>query len=322
MAILTKNQLEQFINDNPDNFTRQLKFYHKDLYSAIDTKYQHSKFAQKVYHFIHGDDIGKCLVCNNLSIFESITKGYRKYCSYECSGKAKKEQSREIRNCKICKKEFEVYKKDKKLYCSTECRLLNNKLNAAERVSKSVESSKRNHGGLYHMCLPEHRVKSNETKLKKYDNINYVNVDKNKKTKLERYGNSNYNNQEKVSNTVLQKYGVRNIFHLYRSNGIQISKPQRKYYKKIKQEYPDAIIEHYLQDVHVSVDIYIPSEKRIIEIYGDYWHCNPKIFTENIYHKQLHMTAKEKWEFDSNRIRKIEAAGYNVTIVWESDIKL
>ena len=34
------------------------------------------------------------------------------------------------------------------------------------------------------------------------------------------------------------------------------------------------------------------------------------------------MTAKEKWEFDSNRIRKIEAAGYNVTIVWESDIKL
>lgn len=69
------------------------------------------------------------------------------------------------------------------------------------------------------------------TKLERYGNENYNNIDKNKKTKIknfgsasyhnqekanitmkERYGNANYNNREKYKQTCLEKYNVDNPF--------------------------------------------------------------------------------------------------------------
>lgn len=77
----------------------------------------------------------------------------------------------------------------------------------------------------------------------------------------------------------------------------------------------------YLQNLGVIVDFI--QDNKIIEFYGDYWHCNPKQkrFVESYYHPYLKMTAKEKWEFDENRINKLKNSGYKVKIVWESDYK-
>lgn len=90
----------------------------------------------------------KCLKCN--SYFESTSYGKkRKFCSIKCansfwSNERKKKHSekmkilykngqtsikpcekdiskKEERNCKICSKDFFVYKKSKQLYCSPEC---------------------------------------------------------------------------------------------------------------------------------------------------------------------------------------------------------
>lgn len=63
--------------------------------------------------------------------------------------------------------------------------------------------------------------------------------------------------------------------------------------------------------------------KSILEIYGDYWHCNPKhpIFGNPLwYHPDLKMTAKERWDIDAKRTQIIEDQGYNVLIVWEMDL--
>jgi hypothetical protein len=420
MAIPSKDQLIKFIEDNPDSFSRLLKSHHKNLCAIIDNKYQYTKFAQKLYHYIYGDDVGKCPMCGGFGKFTSIRKGYRKYCSYVCSGRAKIYASREIRNCKICNSEFEAYKKADKHFCSDACRKVQNKLNAKERVKKSVESSIRNHGGVHHMSLQEHRIKSNltrltkygdenfnntnkckQTKLEKYGNETYNNMTQNKATKLEKYGDETYNNREKflntmnteyggctfnspelrkkyddtlnrkygvsypmqnsellkqaietknekygcgnnveklkatwkqmppekimertdkIRNTCLEKYGVHNILLLHKSNGIGISKVQREYFDKVKEIYSDAQLEYYISELNIQVDIYIPSQNKIIEVYGDYWHCNPNIFTENTYHTQLHMTAGDKWEFDLKRKTKLESAGYIVDIIWESEI--
>lgn len=73
----------------------------------------------------------------------------------------------------------------------------------------------------------------------------------------------------------------------------------------------------YIKPAKVIVDCLY--EGKIIEFYGDYWHCNPKIWKEDTYNKTLHKTAKEKWEYDKQRIKKIEDLGYTVKIVWESD---
>jgi G:T-mismatch repair DNA endonuclease (very short patch repair protein) len=88
------------------------------------------------------------------------------------------------------------------------------------------------------------------------------------------------------------------------------------------KQYPDASLEKYLKDVHCSVDIYIPSIKKIIECHGDYWHCNPLLYNPDYYNKSLHMTAKEVWERDDKKIKKLKDAGYDVQVVWENSSKL
>lgn len=93
----------------------------------------------------------------------------------------------------------------------------------------------------------------------------------------------------------------------------------------VEKEFLDALIPDeryhnvYLKDLGI-VDLLF--NNKIIEFYGDYWHCNPKEkrFTDGTYfHPYLEMTAKEKWDFDENRISKIKKSGYEVKIIWESD---
>lgn len=75
----------------------------------------------------------------------------------------------------------------------------------------------------------------------------------------------------------------------------------------------------YIKDLHLIVDLIFG--KKIIEFYGDYWHCNPREsrFIPEYYHPYLRMTAYEKWEFDKNRIERLKNAGYEVMIIWEMD---
>jgi very-short-patch-repair endonuclease len=65
--------------------------------------------------------------------------------------------------------------------------------------------------------------------------------------------------------------------------------------------------------------------KKVIEIYGDYWHCNPNgkylnWLSEN-YNPRIKMYAKDKWLKDQQRIQEIKDNGYKVIIFWETDIK-
>lgn len=60
-------------------------------------------------------------------------------------------------------------------------------------------------------------------------------------------------------------------------------------------------------------------DKKIIEFYGDYWHCSSLIFEENDYNSSIGMTAKEKREFDEERKTLLENEGYEVLIIWEHE---
>lgn len=65
--------------------------------------------------------------------------------------------------------------------------------------------------------------------------------------------------------------------------------------------------------------------KEIIEIYGDYWHCNPNInkpySNPDWYHNKLHMHSSDKWMADALRKSMLEEFGYKVYVLWEHDIK-
>ena len=55
--------------------------------------------------------------------------------------------------------------------------------------------------------------------------------------------------------------------------------------------------------------------KKIIEFNGDYWHKNPKIYSES------DEGVKDKWEYDRNRLSELKSLGYDVLVVWEMDYR-
>jgi very-short-patch-repair endonuclease len=58
----------------------------------------------------------------------------------------------------------------------------------------------------------------------------------------------------------------------------------------------------------------------IVEVYGDYWHCNPLLYPADYYNKSIEMLAAEKWQCDNKRTNELISLGYNVIIIWESDL--
>lgn len=215
----------------------------------------------------------------------------------------RKSQNHEAVNCLNCGTEFIRYKNAihhssglPQQYCSNKCNI-----SSAEKKEKLKiwGNSNKNHW--------------------KTDKSQY----KAKETKKEKYGDANYNNMDVQSNTMMQRYGVKYAVYLpqCQSNGKTISKGQRKLYEMIKQETPTAELEYWLDTVQLSVDIFIPEQNKIIEYFGDYWHCNPNKYKTDYYHKHIHKTAEEIWKLDQLRIQHLERNGYTVEIVWEGDFK-
>jgi hypothetical protein len=211
-------------------------------------------------------------------------------------------QCREIVKCLTCGKSFERYKNILHLdtglptqYCSNDCN------------RKSIHKKE---------CLKKWIKNHNPM-----DNL--LSREKIKQSKLERYGNSTYNNIKKCRKTMMDKYGVHCVFYLpsCKSNGRRISKFQKRIYEDLLQQHPDAELEKYLPDVKKAVDIYIPSTKKVIECYGDYWHCNPQKCSPTYYNYLVHLTAQEIWEKDRQKVELLKSGGYDVEIIWENSKK-
>jgi len=272
-------------------------------------------------HYSNSHEMRECEYCKNE--FEVYKKSKTRFCSDECRRKYQK--TSEWGN-----KMYATYKKTMLEKYGVE-----NIYQTKKFQQKAKETKLKRYGNENY----NNQEKRRQTCFERYDNKNYVNITKiietNQKrhgcdfpfatkegkqkaqqTKLERYGNENYNNREKYKETCLEKYGVKNGYLLKTNNKTRISKPQRELYNKIKKEYPDAILEHYIPKTRKIVDIYIPSKNKVIEFYGKYWHCHPKEFDPDYYHPQLHMTAKEKWKIDKERIDCIKKEGYEVEIIW------
>lgn len=58
---------------------------------------------------------------------------------------------------------------------------------------------------------------------------------------------------------------------------------------------------------------------KIIEINGDYWHANPKIYESGFFNKTKNMYSDEIWLYDKLKIECAKRNGYEVLVVWESD---
>jgi len=249
----------------------------------------------------HDQQIEKtCEFCNKTFI---VTWKYRKqrFCNTICKCEYIKSTKRETVLCLNCQQPFVRYKNgiDKrtgklKQYCSNNCNLSSNE--KKEKLSIAFSGNK--------------NPFANPEVVKKI-----------RKTKLERYGNKNYNNPnpKKVKETLHERYNI-DSGYFRKSNNKRISTIQKEVFKYVKFKYSDAELEKYLTDVMISVDMFIPSTKTIIETNGDYWHMNPQTYAETDYNKSVHKTAKEIWDKDEKRNQVLLDAGYKIITIWESEI--
>lgn len=61
---------------------------------------------------------------------------------------------------------------------------------------------------------------------------------------------------------------------------------------------------------------------KLIEINGDYWHCNPKLYDADFYNVSKNKTAKELWEIDARKQEIAEQNGYKLLVIWENDYNI
>lgn len=63
----------------------------------------------------------------------------------------------------------------------------------------------------------------------------------------------------------------------------------------------------------------IIAENKVIEVYGDFWHCHSDMFEENEEHPVYEKKVSKVREEDLQRKNQIEQAGYDVIVVWETE---
>ena len=152
-----------------------------------------------------------CKMCNTLIGKSSVVKN-KQYCNSVCHNNHQSIMNMEERECIYCKKTF-IIKKSSHRYklCSDECDQLY--IASKERNDRRMETLKENNLKKFNVehifSLPDIRLKSNNTKLEKYGNSSYNNVEKGNKTKLEKYGTLDVS--EKSNKTKLEKYGTLNV---------------------------------------------------------------------------------------------------------------
>ncbi len=63
------------------------------------------------------------------------------------------------------------------------------------------------------------------------------------------------------------------------------------------------------------------AKRIVVEVHGDYVHANPAKHkaSDVIRLERATYTAREKWADDASRTARLEALGYRVLVVWESD---
>lgn len=226
----------------------------------------------------------------------------RRFINKQAMYEWRKAQNRETVKCRTCGNKFERYKRilhpDTGLptqYCSNEC----------NRSSKEKREA-----------LREWIAANNPMN-------NPASVEKIKQSKLKKYGDAHYNNMNRHVHTMMNKYGVPYAVYLpqCKSNGKRVSGFQKRIFVEIMKQHPDAELEKYLPDVQKFVDIFIPSRNMVVECHGDYWHCNPTKCSPDYYNRLVHLTAREIWDRDKQKQDLLEKAGYFVEIRWENSGK-
>lgn len=99
-----------------------------------------------------------------------------------------------------------------------------------------------------------------------------------------------------------------------------------KLHKSVKKALVESGIDGFESEKYVAgymVDEIDKDRNIILEVFGDFWHCNPSLYNpdDTISLDGKAFTASEIWMRDKKRINELASHGYSVYIIWENDFK-
>lgn len=219
------------------------------------------------------------------------------FCSHKCADEYRRLILTEERFCPICGSSFRTGKNSSKTYCSMKCqgRWQSTQIGKTNPRYRRVESK----------C--EWCSKPIDVKRYLFNNgqLKFCNENCRRKWYSEVFSQSN-DWKESSRNRILKEFedGVISTVN---------SKPQR-----ILDLILDSMNIEYQREKNIkyySIDNYIESLNLFIEVQGDYWHCNPKIF------QQISLQQKDRITKDkAKHTYVLNHYGTNILYLWESDL--
>lgn len=112
----------------------------------------------------------------------------------------------------------------------------------------------------------------------------------------------------------------RNGAFSYGEDGIKRSKLEKRVYAAILERYPDA---RHTFPIHTPersyyYDVCVPSLNTIIEVNGDFWHCNPAVLSEQEW--KLVRDVEAVRARDADKLHVATEAGFRVVVLWENQL--
>lgn len=190
--------------------------------------------------------------------------------------------------CDVCTKQFEtningkVRAKQKNHYCSQDC------------VKSALKKGGIAQNNMRETCLEKY---GSETI---YEHMN--------KTRNRELAHSEIAHKKRIS-TMIKKYGFKTF---------------RKDHSKIELDLIEALSEFEFSSGYIGrnqIDLLCRKKKIAVEVQGDFWHANPKKYTEDWINPVTKQTAKEIREKDERKKQFLELKGYTVLYVWENDYR-
>ena len=183
--------------------------------------------------------------------------------------------------------------------------------------------------------------KTKKTKLKKYGDENYQNIEKGKETKLKKYGDENYNNREKSNKTFkdnnsvvakvskykktcLERYGVENYFmsEEYLSNVREKNKNKIgcEWYNQSHYKNYDDLNENFVRNNFIKNGVFL------IDDFGDYFNITEKA-TKYVYKRKFNIAEPTKTntiykQFEIFNLIKSENKLYNYKLIGLKEIDI
>lgn len=229
--------------------------------------------------------------------------------------------------CKNCNELVKFHRGDPREFCSLSCGVLNKKTGfCSDDVQKTIRKNNlKKYGTEFVSQLPEVRKKLSE--LLKGNGLGRVMSDeqKNKISIASKISCLKPGYRENICPKISEARKKNWQNETYRKTILTslLHGGSSKLHMRIRDELKleslgfisEQVIDRYVAD-EINYDT-----KIIIEVNGDYIHANPRMHVADdiitVGHREY--TAKQKWDYDSKRKLALEALGYRVIIIWESD---